>query len=105
MIDVAAEGEMSIAKWSCLFIMAVEGCSVVSNILKPSGVQVSLKAVLKLLLKRSPLGIGDDEADEIIKTARREDLKWNRAKSRRYEEEESLNAFEKSKREQKRKKT
>lgn len=105
MIDVAAEGEMAIAKWSCLFIMGVEGCSVLSNILKPSGVQVSLKAVLKILLKRSPLGIGDEEADEIIKTARREDLKWNRAKSRRFEDEETLNAFEKSKREQKRKKT
>ena len=95
MIDVAAEGGMAIAKWCCLFIMGVEGCSVLSNILKPSGVQVSLKGVLKLLLKRSPLGIGDEEADEIIKTARREDRKWNRRKYRKFkEDEDSLYAFD-----------
>lgn len=94
MIDVAAEGGMAIAKWSCLFIMCVEGCSVVSNILKPSGVQVSLKGVLKMILKRTPLGIGDEEADEIIKTAKREDKKWNRIKHRKFkDDEDSLYAF------------
>ena len=95
MIDVAAEGGMAIAKWSCLFIMCVEGCSVVSNILKPSGVQVSLKGVLKMILKRTPLGIGDEEADEIIKTAKREDRKWNRIKHRKFkDDEDSLYAFQ-----------
>lgn len=81
LVDVAAQGNLKIAKWCCLFIMTVEGGSVASNILKPSGVTISLKGLLKLLLKRSPLGIGDEEADEIIKTARREDRKWN---SRKY---------------------
>ena len=103
MIDVAAEGEMAIAKWSCLFIMVVEGSSVLSNILKPSGVPVSLKAVLKMILKRSPLAIGDEEADEIIRTAKREDRKWNRAKTRRFDDDDTLNAFEKSKMEKRKK--
>ena len=74
-----------------------------SNILKPSGVQVSLKAVLKMILKRSPLAIGDEEADEIIRTAKREDRKWNRAKTRRFDDDDTLNAFEKSKMEKRKK--
>lgn len=80
MIDVAAKGNMEIAKWCCLFIMVVEGGSVVSNILKPYGITLSLKAILKFFLKRSPLGVDDEEANEIIKTARRENDKWNKRK-------------------------
>ena len=81
MVDVAAHGNMAIAKWCCLFVMIVEGGSVVSNILKPYGLQVSLKGILKFVLKRSPLAIDGEEADSILKTARRENEKWNR---RRY---------------------
>jgi hypothetical protein len=44
-------------------------------------VKLSLKSLIRILLKQSPLGIGDDEADEIVKTARRENQKWNK---RRY---------------------
>ena len=81
MVDVAASGSMVIAKWCCLLLCVVEGGSFVSNLLAPYGIKLSLKGLLKLFLKKSPLGIGDEEADEIIKVARREDLKWNR---RRY---------------------
>ena len=80
MVDVAADGNMKIAKWCCLFIMVVEGGSVVSNILKPYGLQVSLKGLLKLLMKKSPFGIDDEDADTIIKTARMENDKWNKRK-------------------------
>ena len=80
LVDVAANGGLAIAKWTCLLVMAVEGGSVFSNILKPYGITLSLKGLLKLLLKRSPLNIGDEEADEIIKVARRENDKWNKRK-------------------------
>lgn len=87
MIDVAAQGGMKIAKWCCLFIMAVEGGSVVSNILKPYGVQVSVKGLVKFFLRKSPLGIDDEDADAIIKTARMENDKWNK---RKYTSDERL---------------
>lgn len=80
MVEVAAKGDMKIAKWTCLLIMVVEGGSVFANILKPYGITFSLKGLLKLFLKRFPLGIGDEEADEIIKVARRENDKWNKRK-------------------------
>ena len=87
MVDVAASGSMAIAKWCCLLLCVVEGGSFVSNLLAPHGIKLSLKSILKILLKRSPLGIGDDEADEIVKTARRENAKWNK---RRYTGDEKL---------------
>ena len=77
MIDVAANGGTAIAKWACLGICALEGGSIVSNIAKPYGIIISPKGLLKLLLKRSPLGIGDEEADEIIRVRNMEDAKWN----------------------------
>lgn len=80
MVDVAASGSMIIAKWCCLLLCLVEGGSFISNLLAPHGIKLSLKGLLKLLLKRSPLGIGDEEADEIVKTARRENRKWNKAR-------------------------
>ena len=87
MVDVAASGSMVIAKWCCLLLSLVEGGSFVSNLLAPHGIKLSLKGLLKLLLKKSPLGIGDEEADEIIKVARRENDKWNK---RRYTSDEKL---------------
>jgi len=97
MFDVAVKGNALIAKWLCIFVSAVEIGSVFSNILICHGVKLSLKAILKFLLKKSPFGIDDEAADEIIKTARREDRKWNKLKSRKFkEDEEPLNAFVKS---------
>ena len=80
MVDVAASGSMVIAKWCCLLLCVVEGGSFISNLLAPHGIKLSLKSLLKILIKRSPLGIGDEEADEIVKAARRENKKWNRAR-------------------------
>jgi hypothetical protein len=80
MFDVAAEGDATIAKWLSIFVASVEIGSVISNILAPHGIRLSLKAILKIILKKSPLGIGDEEADEIIKIAKRENSKWNTPK-------------------------
>ena len=80
MLDVAADGNMKIAKWCCLFIMTVEGGSVVSNILIPYGIRLSPKAVLKFFLKKSPLGVSDDDAEDFFKQAKKENDKWNKRK-------------------------
>lgn len=80
MIDVAANGETMIAKWACLAICALEGGSIFSNIMKPYGIVIAPHSIIKTILKRTPLGIGDDEADEIIKVIEEEDKKWNTTK-------------------------
>ena len=80
MIDVSAQGNMKIAKWCCLFIMTVEGGSVVSNILIPYGIRLSPKAVIKFFLKKSPLGVSDEDAEEFFKQVRKENAKWNQRK-------------------------
>lgn len=76
---VATEGE-TFAKWACLAIMALEGGSVVSNILRPYGMEVTPMGVLMWLLRRSPLGGDADELlkeKEIKKARKEEDKKWN----------------------------
>jgi hypothetical protein len=76
---VATEGE-SFAKWACLAIMALEGGSVVSNLLRPYGVVVTPMGVLLWLLRKSPLGGDVDELvreEEVKKAKKEEDRKWN----------------------------
>ena len=76
---VATEGD-SFAKWTCLAIMALEGGSVVSNVLRPYGIIVTPKGVLMWLLKRSPIGgdVDDLMREEEVKKARKEEnMKWN----------------------------
>ena len=80
MFDVAAKGNTNIAKWLSIFLSSVEIGSVIGNVLICHGIKLSLKAFLKLILKKSPFGIDDEAADEIIKVARREDAKWNKRK-------------------------
>lgn len=80
MFDVASDGNAVIAKWLSVFVSSIEIGSMISNLLAPHGIKLSLKAVLKLLLKKSPFGIDDEAADEIIRVARREDAKWNKRK-------------------------
>ena len=81
-IDVAAHGDTLIAKWACLTVIAIEGGSILSNILKPHGIELSLKGILKYILIRS--GIGSESADEILDENMLEELRerekdrWNR---------------------------
>lgn len=80
MISIAARGDEKIAKWCCLLIMVIEGCSVVSNWLTPHGIRLSPKAVLKFFLKRSPLGVSDEDAEAFFENVRKENAKWNQRK-------------------------
>ena len=60
--------------------MVVEGGSVISNILIPYGIRLSPKAIVKFFLKKSPLGVSDDEADAFFKMVKKENDKWNKRK-------------------------
>lgn len=80
LLNVVATDSDTLAKWTCLGIMALEGGSVVSNLLRPYGIVVTPKSVLMWLLRRSPIGGDIDELakEEEVKRARREEnQKWN----------------------------
>lgn len=90
-VDVAAHSDTSIVKWACLLVCAIEGGSILSNILKPHGVELSLKAILKYLLVHSPLHADPHEAEEIVDAKRVEEIRarererWARQGGRRRE--------------------
>ena len=83
LVDVAMGGNATAAKWGCLLVIAIEGGSIVSNLLKPHGIDISTRSVLKFFFMRSPLHPSEEEAEELIKEDRIEQLrqreheKWN----------------------------
>ena len=60
-----ASGNESIARWSILFVCFLEGCSILSNILKPKGYSFDLAAAIGLLAKRV-LNIDKEDTEGII---------------------------------------
>lgn len=91
LLNVVATEDDIFAKWACLFIMGLEGGSVVSNLLRPYGIVVTPKGLILWLLRKTPLGGDVDDLikeKEIKKARKEEDKKWNqRAKKKgdRYE--------------------
>jgi hypothetical protein len=82
MVDVAASGHAKIARWSCLLVCALEGGSILSNLVRPYGIVLTPKSILKLFLKRSPIQVTDEEAEELLEELKeREDAKFNRRKN------------------------
>jgi hypothetical protein len=83
LLNVVAMDSDTLAKWTCLAIMALEGGSVVSNLLRPYGIVVTPKGVLMWLLRRSPIGGDVDDLmreEEVKKAKREENQKWNTRK-------------------------
>ena len=86
-IEVATGHKYHIAMWGCLLICAFEGLSIVGNILKPTGIDLSLGNIISVTLQRvcgisqrEAGKVAKDESVEIIK--KREEKKWNRRKSK-----------------------
>lgn len=65
-INVAAKDGFNYAKWAALLIIIIEGGSILGNILKPHGISLSLNALIKAFLKRSPAQLTCPETDEIF---------------------------------------
>ena len=86
-IEVATGHKYNIAMWGCLLICAVEGLSIVGNILKPMGIDLSLGNIISATLQRV-FGMSQREAgkvakDESVETIKkREEKKWNQRKSK-----------------------
>ena len=85
MVDVAASGCNIIAKWSCLFVCAIEGVSIFGNFLKPYGIDLSLKSIIEVFAKRL-YGLSSADLEKVAKSERievirkREEMKWNKKK-------------------------
>lgn len=46
MVDVASGADIVIAKWACLAVCAIEGMSIIGNILRPHGITISVKGIM-----------------------------------------------------------
>ncbi len=46
MIEVACKSDVPIAQWCCLVVCAIEGMSIVGNILRPHGITISVKGIM-----------------------------------------------------------
>lgn len=81
MIDVVANDNIGFAKWACLFVVVIEMGSVISNLLRPYGLIVTPKSIVKWFLRKTPIGedVDDIVKEEAIKEARKfENEKWNK---------------------------
>lgn len=99
MIEVAAKHTLQVAMWSCLLICAIEGCSIIGNLLKPYGIEMSLRNVIKAFANRA-LGVDDTTADimlgkdnqvpeDVIERVRKaERARWEQRKSHSYGSED-----------------
>lgn len=70
-IDVAAHGNGEIEKWACLLVCFIEFTSIISNILKPKGINLNLVEVITFALSKK-LDVKKDEIKDIIKEDKNE---------------------------------
>lgn len=71
-INVAYKGEFQFAKWAAGLVIAIEFGSIIGNLLKPHGINISLSAIIKAILQKSPLPITC--ADDIVQEKKLEDI-------------------------------
>lgn len=67
MINVAAGNDYAIDRWACLLVCGIEFLSIISNILKPKGYNLNVKALVAALLGKAVGGSKEDFRDVIEK--------------------------------------
>ena len=87
LIDAACGHQFKIAMWSCLFVCLLEGGSIISNLMKPYGVDITPKSIFAFAVKvfsakviridggEASFNIDDDKMDTIKE---REKGRWER---------------------------
>lgn len=70
MVNRAAGGSLHIDTYACLFVCFIEGCSIISNILKPKGYNFNLAKAIGLFAKKA-LSIEKEEMEGVITKMRR----------------------------------
>ena len=94
-VSVAADGGTEWAKWLCLFIILIEVGSMISNFLKPHGINLSMNAFLKAILTHSALPFSCPNAEELVE---KESLSQIREEElEKFKEEESWKGKKSSK--------
>lgn len=66
LLDTATEHDYNIARWACLLVAAIEFGSIISNILKPHGIDLSLKRIIATYISKTPVGLSEEEAEQIL---------------------------------------
>ena len=59
MIEIASGSSYHIDRWACLTVCTIETFSILNNILKPHGLQLSLAGLLKVLGKKVDVDAGE----------------------------------------------
>lgn len=89
MIDAASGHNYNVATWGCLFICALEGGSILSNILKPYGIDITPKGIVLFFSSRL-LHTSDAESSMLVDDAgleqirQRERDRWEKRQYHRY---------------------
>ncbi len=65
MVSVAAGSDYGIDKWACLLVCGIEFMSIISNILKPKGYSLNVKAIVAAVFGRA-LGGSKKEYEDVI---------------------------------------
>lgn len=65
MVDVASGGGRVIDKWACLTVCFIEGCSIISNIMKPKGYDFNIIKAIGIFGKKV-LNVENEDLDGII---------------------------------------
>lgn len=73
-INVAYKGEFQFAKWAAGIVIAIEFGSIIGNLLKPHGINISLSAIIKAFLQKSPLPLTCEQADAIVQEKNIEEI-------------------------------
>lgn len=73
-INVAYAGEFQFAKWAAGVVITIEFGSIIGNFLKPHGINISLSAIVKAILQKSPLPITCEAANDMVKEQNLEDI-------------------------------
>lgn len=71
MVNRAAGGSMHIDTYACLFVCFIEGCSIISNILKPKGYNFNLAKAVGLFAKKA-LSIEKEDMEGVITKSKEE---------------------------------
>lgn len=61
MLEIASKHAYNIDKWACLAVCGIESFSILNNLLKPHGLQLSLQGIMKALGKKV-----DIDTNEIV---------------------------------------
>lgn len=65
MINRAAGGSMHIDTYACLFVCFIEGCSIISNILKPKGYNFNLAKAIAVFCKKM-FSVDKEDIEDVI---------------------------------------